>query len=156
MHLTQFSDIGFRLLMYLAQERREVPAITLAEVSSQFAIPRNHLVKVAGKLIKNGWVSAIRGRSGGLRLAVEPSDINIGQVLRVLEGHVEVINCEKLECRLKSGCELKQALNKAYAAFFNVLDQLTLADMTQGLVKAQIINMQKSFITLYLDKAAIH
>jgi Rrf2 family transcriptional regulator, nitric oxide-sensitive transcriptional repressor len=154
MHLTQFSDIGFRLLMYLAQERRDAPAITLAEVSSQFAIPRNHLVKVAGKLIKNGWVSATRGRAGGLRLAIDASHIGLGHVLRVLEGHVELIDCEKLECRLKNRCELKQVLEKANAAFFDVLDKHTLADVTQGLAKAQIINMQKGFIALYLTKAA--
>jgi Rrf2 family transcriptional regulator, nitric oxide-sensitive transcriptional repressor len=154
MHLTQFSDIGFRLLMYLAQERRDAPAITLAEVSSQFAIPRNHLVKVAGKLIKNGWVSATRGRTGGLRLAIDASHIGLGQVLRVLEGHVELIHCEKLECRLKNRCELKQVLEKANAAFFDVLDQHTLADVTQGLAKAQIINMQQGFIALYLTKEA--
>jgi Rrf2 family transcriptional regulator, nitric oxide-sensitive transcriptional repressor len=154
MHLTQFSDIGFRLLMYLAQERRDAPAITLAEVSSQFAIPRNHLVKVAGKLIKNGWVGAKRGRAGGLWLAIDASHIGLGQVLRLLEGHVEVIDCEKLECRLKNRCELKQVLEKANAAFFDVLDQHTLADVTQGLAKAKIINMQKGFIALYLTKAA--
>lgn len=156
MQLTQFSDIGLRLLMYLARERRELPAITLAEVSTQFAIPRNHLAKVAGKLVKNGWVSAIRGRSGGLCLAMEAADINIGQVLRVLEGHQEVIDCEKLNCRLKNGCELRLILAKAYEAFFNLLDQHTLADVTQGLAAKQIVHMQKSFMEIYLDKSTVH
>lgn len=156
MQLTQFSDIGLRLLMYLAHERRETPAITLAEVSSQFAIPRNHLAKVAGKLTKSGWISSVRGRSGGLSLAMEPSHINIGHVLRVLEGHQAVIDCEKLNCRLKNGCELKLILAKAYEAFFNVLDQHTLADVTHGLAAKQIVNMQKSFMEVYLDKSIIH
>lgn len=156
MQLTQFSDIGLRLLMYLANERRETPAITLAEVSTQFGIPRNHLAKVAGKLVKNGWVAGIRGRSGGLCLAVEPADINIGEVLRVLEGHQEVIDCAKLNCRLKNACELRLILAKAYEAFFNVLSQHTLADVTQGLAAKHIVNMQKSFMEIYLDKSIIH
>lgn len=156
MQLTQFSDIGLRLLMYLANERRVGPAITLAEVSSQFAIPRNHLAKVAGKLVKNGWVEAIRGRSGGLCLAVEPDEIYLGPVLRVLEGHQEVIDCEKLNCRLKNGCELRQLLAQAYEAFFSVLDRHTLADVTQGLATKLIVSMQKSFIEIYLDKSTIH
>lgn len=91
MQLTQFSDIGLRLLMYLAKEHRETPAITLAEVSTQFDVPRNHVAKVAGKLIKHGWVSGMRGRSGGLHLATLPSRIYLGQVLKVLEGHEAVI-----------------------------------------------------------------
>jgi Rrf2 family nitric oxide-sensitive transcriptional repressor len=156
MQLTQFSDIGLRLLMYLAHERRESPAITLAEVSTQFTIPRNHLAKVAGKLTKSGWVAAIRGRSGGLRLAMDPSDINMGQVLRVLEGHTEVIDCEKLACRLKNGCELRLVLAKAYAAFFDVLDQHTLADITHGLAAKEIVSMHKGFMEIYLDRSTIH
>jgi Rrf2 family nitric oxide-sensitive transcriptional repressor len=156
MQLTQFSDIGLRLLMYLAHEQRESPAITLAEVSNQFAIPRNHLAKVAGKLTKHGWIASIRGRTGGMSLAMDASNLNIGQVLRVLEGHTEVIDCEKLACRLKNGCELKLALAQAYAAFFNVLDQHTLADVTNGLAAKEIVSMHKGFMEIYLDKSTIH
>lgn len=156
MQLTQFSDIGLRLLMYLAHEQRVTPAITLAEVSSQFGIPRNHLAKVAGKLTKNGWIAATRGRTGGLCLATDASNINIGRVLRVLEGHAEVIDCEKLACRLKDGCELKLALANAYAAFFNVLDQHTLADVTHGLAAKEIVSMHQGFMKIYLDRSTIH
>lgn len=156
MQLTQFSDIGLRLLMYLANERRGTPAITLAEVSSQFNIPRNHLAKVAAKLVKNGWIEAIRGRSGGLRLAMEPSNINMGQVLRVLEGHTEVIDCNKLKCRLKNSCELKSLLAKAYEAFFHVLDQHTLEDVTNGLAAVEIVKMHKGFMEVYLDNSVMH
>jgi Rrf2 family nitric oxide-sensitive transcriptional repressor len=156
MQLTQFSDIGLRLLMYLAQEQRETPEITLAEVSSQFAIPRNHLAKVAAKLVKRGWVEAIRGRAGGLRLAIYPSEIRLGQVLRLLEGHSEVIDCEKLECKLNRGCELKLALASAYEAFYQALDQHTLADVTRGLAGKEIVRMQKGFMAIYLEKSAVH
>lgn len=156
MQLTQFSDIGLRLLMYLAQEQRETPTITLAEVSSQFAIPRNHLAKVAGKLVKGGWVEAIRGRSGGLRLAINPSNIRLGQVLRLLECHTELIDCEKLQCKLNKGCELRFTLASAYEAFFNALDQHTLADVTQGLAGKEIIRMQKGFMAIYIEKSTVH
>lgn len=156
MQLTQFSDIGLRLLMYLAHEQREIPAITLAEVSSQFAIPRNHLAKVAAKLVKGGWVEAIRGRSGGLRLAIKPSGIRLGQVLRLLEDHTEVIDCEKLQCKLNKGCELRFTLASAYEAFFNALDQHTLADVTHGLAGKEIISMQKGFMEIYLEQSTVH
>lgn len=156
MQLTQFSDIGFRLLMYLANERRVAPVITLAEVSSQYNIPKNHLAKVAAKLVKHGWIEAIRGRAGGLRLAMEPSSIHLGHVLRVLEGNPEVIDCDKLKCRLNSGCELKTLLDNAYAAFFNTLDQQTLADVTNGLATKEIVMMHKSFMSKYAENSNVH
>lgn len=155
MQLTQFSDIGLRLLMYLAKEQRASPAITLAEVSAQFDVPRNHVAKVAGKLIKHGWVSGMRGRTGGLHLATLPSQIVLGQVLKVLEGHDAVIDCEKLQCKLKGGCELKTALAKAYGAFFDVLDEYTLADVIQGSAGNQIVAMQNGFMALYLSKSSV-
>lgn len=156
MQLTRFSDIGLRLLMYLSHEQRETPAVTLAEVSSQFSIPRNHLIKVANRLTRNGWITTIRGRSGGLRLTVAPEQINIGQVLRVLEGHSEVIDCHKLACRLKNDCELKSALAIAYSAFFTALEQYTLADVAYGAVSKEITNMHKDFIEIYLDKSTVY
>lgn len=156
MQLTQFSDIGLRLLMYLSHEQREAPAVTLAEVSAQFDIPRNHLVKVANKLAKSGWVTTIRGRSGGLKLAMDPVKINIGQVLRILEGHTEVIDCERLACRLKNGCELKSALAIAYSAFFSALDKYTLADVSHGAAAHEIKVMHKDFIQVYLEKSTVH
>ncbi len=156
MQLTQFSDIGLRLMMYLVHEQRVTPAITLAEVSGRFVIPRNHLAKVAAKLVKSGWVEAIRGRSGGLRLAMNPADIRLGQVLRLLEGHAEVIDCEKLQCKFNKGCELKFALSSAYEAFYHVLDQYTLADVTHGLAGKEIVKMQNGFMAVYLEKSAAY
>jgi Rrf2 family nitric oxide-sensitive transcriptional repressor len=129
MHLTQFSDIGLRLLMYLAREPRETHIVTIAEVSSQFNIPRNHLVKVAGQLTRQGWIDATRGRAGGVRLAVDPSSLRLGQVMRVLEGEKELVNCEKMECRLRIDCGLRHALSKAHEAFYAALDEYTLADI---------------------------
>ena len=156
MQLTQFSDIGLRLLMYLASETREFPAITLAEVSKQFNVPRNHLLKVSARLIKAGYVSGLRGRAGGLKLAKAPKHIRMGEVVRLLEGHTELINCEKLECRLKIGCELRFILSKAYDAFFDLLNEHTLEDIVQGQAGSSIGIMQKNFIALYLEKSMVH
>ena len=156
MQLTQFSDIGLRLLMYLASEKRELPAITLAEVSNQFNVPRNHLLKVSARLIKAGYVSGLRGRAGGLKLAKAPNNIRMGEVVRLLEGHTELINCEKLECRLKNGCELRFILSKAYDAFFDLLNEHTLEDIVQGQAGSSIGIMQKNFIALYLEKSMVH
>lgn len=153
MYLTQFSDIGLRLLMYLAREYRETPAVTIAEVSAQFDIPRNHLVKVAGLLTRNGWINATRGRSGGIRLAIDPSSLRLGEVVRALEGRKEIIDCEKLNCRLRSDCGLRSALNVAYGAFYVALDRYSLADIIGGFGGEEISRMHKEHLDGYL---AIH
>jgi Rrf2 family nitric oxide-sensitive transcriptional repressor len=154
MHLTRYSDIGLRLLMYLARERREVPAVTIAEVSNQFNVPHNHLVKVTGQLARQGWIDATRGRTGGVRLAVDPSLLKIGQVIRVLEGRKELIDCEQLECRLSGSCGLRYALNKSFEAFYAALDEFTLAEIIEGNTGEQITSMHKEFMTFYSKQSA--
>jgi Rrf2 family nitric oxide-sensitive transcriptional repressor len=148
MHLTQFSDIGLRLLMYLAREPRVGHTVTVAEVSSQFNIPRNHLVKVAGQLTRQGWIDATRGRTGGIRLAVEPALLSLGQVVRVLEGEKELVNCEKMECRLRGECGLRHALSKAHEAFYVALDEYTLADLVAKGTGKNILRMHQEYLAI--------
>jgi Rrf2 family transcriptional regulator, nitric oxide-sensitive transcriptional repressor len=153
MYLTQFSDIGLRLLMYLAREYRETPAVTIAEVSTQLNIPRNHLVKVAGRLTQNGCISATRGRTGGIRLAVEPSALLLGDVVKILEGRKEIINCEQLKCGLRSECGLRSALSVAYDAFYSTLNTYTLADILGGFGGEELSRLHKGYLEIYLNNS---
>ncbi|MFT5852696.1 MAG: Rrf2 family nitric oxide-sensitive transcriptional repressor [Colwellia sp.] len=128
MRLTTFTDIGLRTLMYLAN----LPPgqlSSVAEVSKVYKISQNHMVKVAGQLKKHGYVTAIRGKNGGICLAMAQDKINIGDVIRNLENHLDGVDCMSLSCQLISCCELKKALSKAMDAFLSVMDQHTLADL---------------------------
>ncbi len=148
MHFTQFSDIGLRLLMYLAKEQRDIPPITVSEVATQFSIPKNHLVKVTGVLVKQGWITSLRGRNGGIRLAVAPASLSLGKVLRVLEGEV-IVACETMQCRLLNGCSLRLALGSAINAFFDTMDEFTLEDITQGKTGQDLSAMHASIVSFY-------
>lgn len=151
MKLTRFSDIGLRVLMYLAKETRS-SAVTVAEVAVQFDVPHNHLVKVVGALAKMGWIDAVRGRNGGIRLAVAPEKLHIGVVLRVLEGDTELVDCEGLGCRLSGDCVLRNALRVGVEAFYDAMNQYTLADIIGGNVGEQIVHMHRTFL---MDRASI-
>ena len=148
MHVTRFTDIGLRLLMYLAREPRETPAVTVAEVSGQFGIPHNHLVKVAGLLARHGYIEATRGRSGGLRLARSADNIRLGETIRMLEGMNEMIDCEQLRCRLRPDCGLRHALAEAQNAFFKALDRYTLVDIIGGRVGEEISLMHGGYLKI--------
>ena len=94
MRLTRFSDIGLRVLIYLSRADDRRTPVTVAEVAGQFDIPLNHMVKVVGHLARAGWVHALRGRTGGIRLLAPADTLRIGTVLRELEGDAELVNCE--------------------------------------------------------------
>lgn len=129
MQFTQFTDFSLRVLMYLTHQER-TDLVTITEISEQFSIPRNHLVKVVNNLVKQGWVNATRGRNGGLQLAVKPSDLQLGEVIKQLEVHKNLIDCKKTQCRLDGMCHLQGILANSLRDFYKGLNQYTLADAT--------------------------
>ena len=146
MRLTRFSDIGLRVLIYLAQAGETRGPVTVAEIGAQFDIPVNHLVKVVGQLARSGWITALRGRNGGLRLAVDAASLRIGVVLRELEGDNELADCEGTACGLRFHCALRGALKAGQRAFYDAMNGYTLADITQGSTGEQIVQMHKMFL----------
>lgn len=133
MKLTQYSDLGMRLLMYLALNKDEV--VTIQEVSDRFAISKNHLVKISHQLTKSGLIESIRGRNGGVRLARAPEEINVEEALRVTEDNFDLVECfspDSNRCVISDVCKLSGVLDKASAAFFAVLRQYSLANLVKN------------------------
>lgn len=129
MQLTLFSDYSLRVLLYLAAHRPRV--VALPEISRAYGISQNHLIKVMQRLVAEGLIESVRGRSGGVRLAHEPCDVNVGAVVRLTEPHFDLVECfdsRTNTCPIDAACGLKGALLKARAAFLNELDRYTLAD----------------------------
>lgn len=146
MRLTRFTDIGLRVLIYLEHSSQGRGPVTVAEIGAQFDLPVNHLVKVVGQLARAGWVQATRGRNGGLRLAVDPATLSIGAVLRGLEGDSELVDCVGTGCRLSGDCRLRAALMAGMRAFYDAMDEYTLADMTAGGTGEHIIEMHRTYV----------
>ena len=132
MKLTAFTDYSLRVLMYLATEPAE--RATIARIASAFEVSENHMVKVVHFLGKQGWLHNVRGKGGGLQLALAPERISIGQVVRHTEGDALVAECfgDRSACRLTGSCRLEGVLRQAVTAFYAVLDRYTLQDMVSN------------------------
>lgn len=130
MQLTLYTDYSLRVLIYLGIHRDRLS--TISEIAEGYNISRNHLVKVVHNLAIQGYIRTTRGKGGGLGLAREPDLINIGDVVRHTEMNFNVVECfdrENNQCPITPACLLKGALHDALAAFMNVLDGYTLADV---------------------------
>lgn len=147
MHLTRFTDIGLRVLMYLSMQERE-PPVTVAEIARQFQLAPNHVVKVVHRLGQLGWVNTQRGRQGGVRLARAPSTFRMGDVLRELEEQQSLINCAEPPCVLLGNCSLKTALDRAMAGFFRELNTMTLADVGTRRTAQVILKLHRNALEL--------
>jgi Rrf2 family nitric oxide-sensitive transcriptional repressor len=129
MHITQHTDYALRALIYLGTNEDRL--VTIQEISDRFAVSRNHLMKVVNQLIRAGFVEGVRGKGGGLRLGRPPAEIGVGDVVRRMERGMELVECfgKGCSCILDPDCKLKVALSNALAAFLQVLDDISLADL---------------------------
>ena len=130
MRLTYQSDYALRLLIYLALHENRPSRVT--DVASSYRISRNHLLKVALKLRKLGYVTTLRGRAGGIALACRPEDINLGTVVRQMEDGFALVDCMRPgggACGISPACRLKGIVREALDAFLSVFDRYTLGDI---------------------------
>lgn len=129
MHITRYTDYSLRVLMYVALKGEELS--TIREIAESYDISKNHLMKVVQELNSKGYLHAIRGKNGGLRLRGRPEEINLGELVRSTEQDLTLVECfgSGSQCALTPACRLKGVLGEALEAFFRVLDSYTLADL---------------------------
>src|ERR1700693_1529409 len=130
MQLTYFTDYSLRVLIHLGLHPKA--RVTIHEIASTYAISQSHLKKVVNGLATLQYIKTIRGKGGGMGLAVSPDKIVIGKVVRATEGNMDIAECfdpQKQSCALFSSFNLKGVLLNARESFLNVLDQYTLADL---------------------------
>ena len=130
MQLTLHSDYSFRILIYLASQREELT--TIDEISSAYDISRHHLAQIVHKLGELGFIETIRGKGGGIRLALLPEEVNLGEVLKKMEPNFNIVECfnkKENTCKIHSVCKLKSLLNEAMLSFLSIFENKTLADI---------------------------
>lgn len=131
MHLTAYTDYSLRVLIRLALTPARLS--TIAEIAGAYAISEHHLMKVVHELGLAGYIETIRGRGGGLRLARDPAEITVGEVVRRMEPDLNLVACFRADqtCTISAACTLTAVLSEALAAFLEILDRYTLADLVE-------------------------
>ena len=129
MRLSVQTDYALRTLMYLAAHDGHH---SISEIAGQYAISKNHLMKVAQRLAAEGFVDSVRGRSGGLLLNQPAETINVGNVVRTFEEYgafVECFDATSGGCVVTPVCGLRHVLADGIEAFLRYLDGFTIADL---------------------------
>jgi len=126
MKLSLYSDYAMRVMIHLAAKDEKV---SIREVAHIYNISQNHLMKVVQDLAGAGFIEAIRGRNGGIRLAKPADQINLGSILRHTEKLTDLFVCEG--CIIAPACGLPVVLRGATAAFVAVFDRYSLAEVAK-------------------------
>jgi len=135
--------------MYLGTHRDRL--VTTQEISTAYSISKNHLVRVIHTLAAEEYVEIQAGRSGGLKLAREPHEIRLGEVVRHAEQNLRLVECfdrETNTCPIARICALKGMLNEALVAFLDSLNRYTLADILQTTGEKKLVSAFATFVQL--------
>ncbi|PPD33820.1 MAG: BadM/Rrf2 family transcriptional regulator [Methylomonas sp.] len=140
MQLTAHTDYALRVLIYLTVHQDKL--VTIQELAEFFDISKNHLVKVVHNLGIKGFVKTMRGKGGGICLASPPQQINIGSVVREIEGHFQMAECfnpkKQGMCAIQGHCGLTGLLGNALQQFLGVLDEAVLSDLVKPVAVSEI------------------
>jgi Rrf2 family transcriptional regulator, nitric oxide-sensitive transcriptional repressor len=145
MRLTVFTNYALRTLMYAAMHDNRL--CRCREIADVFGISKAHLNKCIHQLGQWGFLENIRGRSGGFQLARPASENKVGEVARLTEDTLELVECfnpETNTCRLMRLCRLSKTFQRARGSFMDELDRISIADVvSNGAALRRLLNERR-------------
>lgn len=130
MRLTRQSSYAIRTLIYCAVNAPNLSHI--ADIAKAHSISELFLFKLIKPLVEAGLLETVRGRRGGIRLGRPASEITLLDCIKLTEENFALAECFEgadVVCPLADACDLSGALHEALAAFFDVLEGYTIADL---------------------------
>jgi Rrf2 family nitric oxide-sensitive transcriptional repressor len=130
MQLSLHADYSLRVLVYLGAHPNRV--VRTQEISEAYQISKHHLVRVVQTLAEHDYVQIHAGRSGGITLNHDPALIRLGEVVRIAEPNMRLVECfdrKTNNCKIAPVCALKGMLKEALDSFIASLNRYTLADI---------------------------
>ena len=132
LRFTKRADYGLMAVHYIAIHD-SVGAVSAKRIAEEFTIPPELMAKILQRLAKQRLIVSTNGPRGGYTLARRPTEITVGQVIRALEGPINIVSClEDSECPQMERCNLRRPVQKIQAAITQVLDTMSLAELTSA------------------------
>lgn len=122
---------ALRLMIDLALQDSD-KYIPLREISKRQEISIKYLEQIAFLLLKNGYITSLRGLQGGYKLQKKPELYLVGDILRVIEGEIVPVTCLKTQsypCGRSDTCKTLPFWKGLHAAVNDYLNSFTLADL---------------------------
>jgi Rrf2 family protein len=138
MRLSKRGEYGLRAMIHLAnaQKHSSDAMVQIKDISAQEKIPTKYLEQILLALKNAGLLNSKMGIGGGYYLARGPEQINLGQIIRVLDGPLAPIRCvsrmayEPCGCPDEKTCGLRMVMGEVRDAIADILENTTLADVT--------------------------
>lgn len=121
---------ALRVMIDLALNNNE-KYISLKDIAERQEISNKYLEQIISLLNKAGYLETARGNTGGYKLAKEPKEYTVGDILRATEGDLAPIYCltEAGECDRQKGCKTYSFWKGLDDVINEYIDSKTLQDL---------------------------
>ncbi|UCE17115.1 MAG: Rrf2 family transcriptional regulator [Gemmatimonadota bacterium] len=135
MRLTTKGRYGLRAMFEIAKEYGKGP-IAIRTISERQHLSVHYLEQLLSKLRRSGLIQSVRGPGGGYVLAKKPSEISVGDIVRILEGPIALAKCideslMKEACEHVDDCVVRLMWKRISNKIEDVLNSITLADLSR-------------------------
>ena len=132
--LSKKTQYAFKALIYLSDNYKRGPVL-ISEISLQKKIPLKFLENILLELRKAGVLESKKGKGGGYYFAMDPKQVSLAKVMRLLDGPIALLPCvslnfyEKCKDCEEEVCGLNRMMIQVRDATLQVLEHKTLGDL---------------------------
>jgi len=142
--ISRLTDYGLLAAVYLARKSGEI--VSAREIAAFYHLPAPMVTKVLKTLHQAAIIRSHRGVGGGYAFDGDPAHITLGQLIEVLEGPWDLVECESTDahgeavCSIRVACPSRRLMFGINRAIKGAFEQVTLADLTRGGMPTPIID----------------
>jgi Rrf2 family protein len=133
--LSKKAKYAIKALLALANQDREAP-MRIADLARAEQIPPKFLELILLGLKNQGLLQSRKGKGGGYLLARDPSEIYLGQIVRMFDGPLAPVPCASqtaylrcADCRNEAVCGVHLAMKEVRDATAKILDGTSIASL---------------------------
>jgi Rrf2 family protein len=135
--LSKKSKYAIKALLALAEDTSKEP-VRIGDLAEQEHIPAKFLEAILLSLRNAGMLQSRKGKGGGYRLARDPKQITVGQVVRLFDGPLAPVPCASQtayvaceDCEDEATCGVRLAMKDVRDATARILDNTSIASLAR-------------------------
>lgn len=129
--LTRKADYALVAMAHLAHQAPE--RISARAIAEHIKVPQPVLTNILHQLLHSGLVNSTKGSKGGYRLAREPNQITLSEMIAAIEGPFKLAMCcghddKDMQpiCDMEDSCNIKEPVQRVHTSLQQFLSQITL------------------------------
>lgn len=131
--LSKKIDYGLMAISHIAYHD-DKKIVNTKRIAEEYDIPLELLAKILQKMAKEGLIVSQNGPKGGYVLAKSPQEITVGEVVKAIEGPIELVDCfrrDEVNCQQIGRCSVRTPIRRIQGRIAQLLDSITIEQIAR-------------------------